>query len=199
MTHLLIWRHGQTPWNAERRTQGQLDVDLDDVGRAQAASAAVLLAARKPDLIASSDLSRCASTARALSEVCGLPVALDKRLRERDYGPWQGLVPTEIHARWPEEFDRWRRTEESVLPGIESVQDLAARAAAAFIDVALQVGMGTAVVVTHGGAGRAGVARMLGWPVEIGKSLKVLDNCHWSELRRTPLGDWQLFAHNVHA
>ena len=118
-------------------------------------------------------------------------------MRERDYGPWQGLLPAEIGARWPEEYDRWQRTGESVLPGIESVHDLSIRAAAAFADAAEQVGGGTAVLVTHGGAARAGTARLLGWPVHVGHALKVLNNCHWTELRRTPLGGWQLYAHNV--
>jgi probable phosphoglycerate mutase len=196
MTRLLIWRHGQTAWNALRQTQGQLDIDLNDVGLEQASAAAALLAARRPDLIASSDLSRCASTARPLALVTGLPVALDKRLRERDFGPWQGLLPGEIEQRWPQEYEHWQQTGESVLPGIESVEDLAARAAAAFADVAEQVGDGTAVVVTHGGAAKAGTTELLGWPVHVGHALKVLDNCHWTELRRTSMG-WQLFAHNV--
>jgi broad specificity phosphatase PhoE len=197
MTRLLIWRHGQTLWNHERRTQGQLDIDLDDVGLDQASAAAARIAARRPDLIVSSDLSRASSTAGALAALCDLPVALDKRLRERDYGPWQGLLPAEIETRWPEEYDRWQRTGESVLSGIESVHDLSIRAAAAFADAAEQVGGGTAVLVTHGGAARAGTARQLGWPVHVGHALKVLNNCHWTELRRTPLGGWQLYAHNV--
>jgi glucosyl-3-phosphoglycerate phosphatase len=196
MTRLLIWRHGQTAWNALRRTQGQLDIDLNDIGLEQASAAAAMLAARRPDLIVSSDLSRCASTAGFLSLVSGQPVALDKRLRERDFGPWQGLLPDEIEQRWPQEYEHWQQTGESVLPGIESVEDLAGRAAAAFADAAEQVGDGLAVAVTHGGAAKAGTIELLGWPVHAGHALKVLDNCHWTELRRTSMG-WQLFAHNV--
>jgi glucosyl-3-phosphoglycerate phosphatase len=198
MTRLLIWRHGQTAWNALRQTQGQLDIDLNEVGVEQASVGAALLAARRPDLIVSSDLSRCASTARPLSLLCGLPVVFDKRLREREFGPWQGLLPGEIHERWPQEYEHWQRTEESVVPGIENIEDLAVRAAAAFADAAEQVGDGTAVLVTHGGAAKAGAARLLGWPVHVGHALKVLDNCHWTDLRRTSFG-WQLFAHNVGA
>ena len=197
MTHLLVWRHGQTSWNAEARMQGQLDIDVDEVGLSQAASAAVVLAARQPDLIVSSDLSRAVTTARALSDLCGRPIELDKRLRERDYGPWQGLLPAEIRDRDPAAFEAWRRTEEAFLAGIEPLTDLAARAAAALEDAAARVGTGTAVVVTHGGAARAGVARLLGWPAALGQTLKVLLNCHWTELRRTSLGGWQLYAYNV--
>ena len=82
----MLWRHGQTVWNAERRFQGQSDIALDDVGQAQAERAARLLAALRPDLIVSSDLSRAAQTAAPLSRLTGLAVTLDKDLRERSGG-----------------------------------------------------------------------------------------------------------------
>jgi ribosome silencing factor RsfS/YbeB/iojap len=78
---LVLWRHGQTVWNAERRFQGQSDIPLDEVGQAQAERAARLLAALRPDLIVSSDLSRAAQTAAPLSRLTGLEVTLDKDLR----------------------------------------------------------------------------------------------------------------------
>jgi probable phosphoglycerate mutase len=49
----VLWRHGQTPWNAERRFQGQSDIPLDETGQAQAERAARLLAGLRPDLIVS--------------------------------------------------------------------------------------------------------------------------------------------------
>ncbi|MDQ3456047.1 MAG: histidine phosphatase family protein, partial [Actinomycetota bacterium] len=55
---LFLWRHGQTAWNFEQRCQGHADVPLDAEGLAQARMAAPLLAAERPDLIVTSDLSR---------------------------------------------------------------------------------------------------------------------------------------------
>ena len=55
---LVMLRHGQTKSNADSRMQGQLDTELTDLGHAQAASAAEVLAKRQPRLIVSSDLSR---------------------------------------------------------------------------------------------------------------------------------------------
>ena len=48
---LVLWRHGQTPWNVQGRFQGQTDIQLDEVGTEQAERAARLLAALRPDAI----------------------------------------------------------------------------------------------------------------------------------------------------
>ena len=55
-TRLIVWRHGQSEWNAELRIQGQTDIGLTDRGRAEAAAAAPRLAALRPAAIVSSDL-----------------------------------------------------------------------------------------------------------------------------------------------
>ena len=103
----MLWRHGQTVWNAERRFQGQSDIPLDEVGQAQAERAARLLAALRPDLIVSSDLSRAAQTAAPLGRLTGLEVTVDKDLRERSGGCWEGLTDTEIRTRYPVEHANW--------------------------------------------------------------------------------------------
>ena len=197
MTDLLIWRHGQTEWNASRRVQGQLDSALDETGLAQARLYSSAIAARNPTLIISSDLKRASVTAQALADVTGLPVQLDPRLRERFYGPWQGLTSDEIRARNPDLFATWRTRAEEDLPGIESLDDLGKRAAAAFADAASQASSGVAVIVSHGGAIRAGVAAFLGWPVEAGQTLRVLLNCHLAHLRHTDRFGWDLSAYNT--
>jgi glucosyl-3-phosphoglycerate phosphatase len=40
VTRLIVWRHGNTDWNADGRVQGQADVPLNALGRRQAADAA---------------------------------------------------------------------------------------------------------------------------------------------------------------
>jgi len=97
-TRLVLWRHGQTAWNAEGRIQGQHDAKLDDTGRAQAKVAARQLASRKPDLIVSSDLSRCSDTAAELAALTGLTPTYDVRLRERGFGDWQTLTRAEVRS-----------------------------------------------------------------------------------------------------
>jgi probable phosphoglycerate mutase len=198
MTWLLVWRHGRTEWNASDRTQGHSDVDLDEAGLEQAVAAAPRLAAYAPDLIVSSDLSRAARTADALAALTGLTVERDARLRERYFGPWQGLTQDEIRSRYPTEYVGWSTASVVGDLDIESVDDLAKRVGAAFRDAAERVGStGTAVLVTHGGSARVGCGTLLGWPQEIWHTLGGLGNCHHTVLRHSAARGWQLVAHNL--
>jgi glucosyl-3-phosphoglycerate phosphatase len=198
MTRLVVWRHGRTEWNASDRTQGHADVDLDDAGAEQAVAAAPRLAAYAPTLIVSSDLRRAARTADALAAITGLAVERDPRLRERYFGPWQGLTQDEIRQRFPNEFVGWSTASVVGDLDIETVDDLAKRVGAAFRDAADRAGpTGTAVVVTHGGSARVGCGTLLGWPQETWHTLGGLDNCHHTVLRHSAVRGWQLAAHNL--
>jgi probable phosphoglycerate mutase len=198
VTRLILWRHGRTAWNHEGRTQGQADPDLDDVGLAQAAATAPALKSMDPDLIVSSDLLRATRTAGFLVELTGLPLALDKRLRERHFGRWQGLTGDEIAQRHPQEWAAVQSGEPDPDPTIEPLAELGRRAGAALTEIADRVGAaGTAVVVTHGGVVRAGAATLLGLPQPRWRVLGVLANCAVTDLRLSPTRGWTLQAHNL--
>lgn len=108
LVHLYLARHGRTAWNAAGRFQGCVDVTLDDVGRAQAASLARSLEGRI-DAVFASDLRRASETARIVSELLAIPlVSLEPDLRERGYGVFEGLTRAECIARFP---DAWRERE----------------------------------------------------------------------------------------
>ena len=162
---VVVWRHGQTAWNEQRRFQGQLDIPLDDRGREQATRAAALLAGFSPSAVVSSDLVRARETAQALADMTGLPVATDPRLREIDVGGWQGLTFDEVSERFPVEAAMWRDGGDGRRGGGESLIEVGARGVAAVDDALLSLADdGTLVVVTHGAAGRAIVASMIGLP-----------------------------------
>ncbi|MEV0156845.1 histidine phosphatase family protein [Micromonospora sp. NPDC050686] len=197
MTRLIVWRHGNTEWNATSRVQGQTDVSLNDLGREQARAAAPLLAALRPDAIVASDLRRAADTAAALAALTGLPVRSDARLRERHFGRWQGLFLTEAAERFPTEFARWRAGDPDPGAGLETLDDLGKRVAAAFTDAAEVTPGGTIVLATHGGAARQGIGHLLGWDHGVLRSVGSLANCHWTELRHDDTRGWHLRAHNV--
>jgi len=191
----VLWRHGQTVWNAERRFQGQSDIPLDETGQAQAERAARLLAALRPDLIVSSDLSRAAGTAAALSRLTGLEVTLDKDLRERSGGSWEGLTDTEIRTSYPVEHASWTPPDgEPSAVVAERVAGALHRAAEAVADPGMDTGL--AVVASHGAALRLGMSRLLGMPEELFGVLGPLSNCSWSVLGRRN-GRWRLVEHNA--
>ncbi|MBO4164602.1 MULTISPECIES: histidine phosphatase family protein [Micromonospora] len=197
MTRLIIWRHGNTDWNAAGRVQGQTDVPLNDLGREQARSAAPLLAALRPDVVVASDLCRAADTAAALAQLTGHPVRPDARLRERHFGHWQGLALTDAAERFPTEYARWRAGDPDPGAGIEPLDDLGKRVGTALLAAVELADGGTVVVATHGGAARQGVGHLLGWDHDVLRSVGALANCHWTELRRNDVRGWHLRAHNV--
>lgn len=193
----MLWRHGQTTFNAERRFQGQLDVPLNERGQAQAALAARYLAALHPSAIFSSDLSRASATAAALARLTGLSVKLDPDLRERMGGEWEGLSDVELRDQYGDAYSNWTSAPASWgPPGGESGHDVAERALGALLRAADSVpGGSTAVVVSHGGALGLGTSRLLGIPEGV-RMLGTLGNCRWSVLGRRD-GKWRLLEHNV--
>ncbi|MFV2102654.1 histidine phosphatase family protein [Micromonospora sp. LOL_024] len=197
MTRLIIWRHGNTDWNAASRVQGQTDVPLNDLGREQARTAAPLLAALRPDALVASDLSRAAATAAALAALTGLPVRSDTRLRERHFGSWQGLLLTEVAERFPTEYARWRAGDPDPGADVEPLDDLGRRIGSALQETADEVSGGTVVIATHGGAARQGCGQLLGWEHAVLRTVGSLRNCHWTELRHDVTRGWHLRAHNV--
>ena len=193
----MLWRHGQTAWNAERRFQGQSDIPLDATGQAQAQRAARLLAGLRPDMIVSSDLSRAASTAAPLARLTGLDVILDKDLRERHGGQWEGLTDTEIRERYPAEHASWNPPDgEPTLVVADRVAGALRRIAAAVSDDTRTGGAGLAVVVSHGAALRLGASRLLGLPEEVFGALGPLSNCSWSVVGQRR-DRWRLLEHNA--
>lgn len=200
VTALILWRHGNTDWNAQHRIQGHADAPLNELGRSQATAAAPLIAARRPAAIFSSDLSRCAHTAAPLAELTGLPVRHDVRLRERYYGEWEGLTNSEIAQRWPESYARKQQDADiaDLGHGIEAPTDVMKRMGEVLREIAGAASAGsTTVVVTHGGSARYGLLELLGWPIDRLGGLSSLVNCHYSELRHDPSWGWSLYAHNV--
>ncbi|MGE5596637.1 MAG: histidine phosphatase family protein [Hyphomicrobiales bacterium] len=156
MGRLLLVRHGESEWNAERRWQGWHDVPLSPRGEAQAKRAAEqlrwLLANQVVRAVAASDLARARQTAEILTEGLGLgPVLTDRRLRERNVGEWSGLTEAEVEARFPGMLGRWRTGELDRIPGGESNAEVLERALAAVRDLRSGPADGWTIAVTHGG------------------------------------------------
>lgn len=194
---IILWRHGQTSWNVERRFQGSTDVELTGTGVAQARRAAELLVHLRPDAIVASDLVRAANTAAELSVLTGLEVTLEEGLREIYAGVWQGLTHEEIIARHGEEYAEWKRGEPVRRGGGELETEVADRAAPVVLRHAEKLPEdGTLVVVSHGGTIRTTIGRLLGLDPRSWESLGGLTNCCWSVLGEGARG-WRLLEHNA--
>ncbi|OEJ96326.1 histidine phosphatase family protein [Streptomyces thermolilacinus] len=194
---IVLWRHGQTSWNLERRFQGSTDIELTETGLAQARRAARLLAALRPDAIIASDLKRAAATAAELAAITGHQVSHDAALRETYAGVWQGLTHEEILARHGDEYRAWKRGEPVRRGGGELETEVADRAAPLVLE---HVGKlpedGTLVVVSHGGTIRTTIGRLLGLDPHHWESFGGLSNCCWSVLGEGARG-WRLLEHNA--
>jgi probable phosphoglycerate mutase len=197
MTTIILWRHGNTDWNNNGRIQGQLDVPLNERGMVEAQGAAGRLALLKPDLLVSSDSGRAVQTAAALTQFLDLRIERDARLRERSFGPWEGLTIDEVRERFPSSFDRWRAGEPVPEDGLESTSDLGKRVAETIREAADRVPSGRAVLVTHGGSVKWGLITLLNWPHEMHRTFRGMDNCHWTELRHDPTRGWELIRYNA--
>ncbi len=164
---------------------------------AQAQRAARLLAALKPHAILASDLTRTVDTAGELARLTGLSVELDAGLRETYAGHWQGLTNREIEERFPEQFAAWRRGEPVRRGDGELETEVADRAVPA-IERALEKvpENGTLVVVSHGGAIRCAIGRLLSLDESTWGVFGALSNCCWSVLAQGARG-WRLLEHNA--
>jgi probable phosphoglycerate mutase len=161
---LYVARHGETDWNVALRWQGHTDVPLNDNGRAQAKELGAKLRGLGIVGAVASDLSRAHETARIVAAELGVSVAyVDHGLRERRFGPFEGLTRAECEAQHAAAWQAWLEAR-TVPPGAEEHHALTDRIVAAMGRVALRVLpiAGPALVVTHGGAMRALIATVLG-------------------------------------
>ncbi|MGA1502101.1 MAG: histidine phosphatase family protein [Candidatus Nanopelagicales bacterium] len=201
MRRIAIWRHGRTSWNAEQRFQGQTDIELDEVGIAQAQRAASMLASLPPSAIISSDLTRTRQTASPLVAITGIEPAYDEGLRETFAGEWEGKTRPVLLEEYGDDLHRWSADPLMRAGGHGETRVEVADRVVAAIDRGL-AGLpedGVLIVVTHGGAARAGIGRLLGLPPEHWGALGVLTNCSWSVLlENTSHGpDWRLQEYNA--
>ena len=163
---LTMIRHAQTRGNAEKRYLGTTESELTEVGAAQQAKALAHFEGTPIDAVYASPTGRTMAMAEELAQAKQLPVHQDDRLREMDFGIFDGLTAAEAEKKdsgvwkaWLADFDRYR------LPEGESFQDLKTRFAAFWQAINRQYGDSAHVVlVTHGGVCRAALAVLCSLP-----------------------------------
>jgi alpha-ribazole phosphatase len=161
VSRLVLLRHAEPEESAHGRCYGTLDVGLSPAGREHARRLAAELSDLRLDAVYSSPRRRAVDTAAAL----GRDTVVDERLRELDFGDFEGRTYDEIASESPETYRAWMETPTSVrFPGGECFADLRTRALAACEEIRSR--HECAVVVTHGGVVRAALAAWLSLPDE---------------------------------
>ena len=165
---ILLARHGETPWNAEGRYQGQIDIPLSPTGETQALALGVRLQDQAISRAVASPLARARRTAElALGEARVPMLTLDPGLQEIAHGTWEGKLAMEIAAEDPERLRAWREAPESVqMPEGESLQQVLDRAWPAFERACEGLGSeDTLLLVAHDAVNRILLCRILGLPL----------------------------------
>jgi probable phosphoglycerate mutase len=164
-------RHGETPWNAERRLQGHQDIPLNPLGMAQAVAAARYLAERHVQTpfsaIVSSDLQRARQTADAIAGVLGMAVQVAPGLRERHYGDFEGKTPIQAREFAEVAYDALvARDDLAASPGnAEPLNAMVERIEGCLRQLAETAAAQSVILVTHGGVLDVLYRRAMGRPL----------------------------------
>ncbi len=160
--YLYFIRHGQTEWNAIHRMQGQMNSDLNALGRSQADRNGRLLVSLGVDAIFASPLDRTRQTAEIINRYLSLPVTYDDRIMEWDCGDWSGFLYAEVQKKWPQEWQAHQADRFNYRgPNCENYHDMIARSRP-FIDEILAQPDRRIAVVSHGLIGKVMVSVLLG-------------------------------------
>jgi alpha-ribazole phosphatase len=160
-TRVILLRHGEPDETVHGRCYGRLDPGLSHRGREQMRRAWRLLDEQAPSAIYSSP-SRRAVESTTLRSIDAPAAAVDERLREIDFGAFEGLTYDEISTRFPWTYDQWMtRPTDVAFPDGESFATMSARVHAALEAIRRKHSGETVVAVAHGGVNRIALAQAL--------------------------------------
>jgi probable phosphoglycerate mutase len=183
-----IVRHGETRWNTEGRFQGQQDTELNELGIAQSNRAAEYLAGHDFDAVASSPLKRAYFAAEKIAARCGVKsVETIPGFTEINHGDWEGLLSSEVSARWPRLMEMWHSEPHTVVmpgEGGESLRSVQIRAASAAAELAERYS-GDVCVTAHDAVIKALLCHFLNAPLSSFWSFRIA-NCGLSIVEVSP-------------
>lgn len=194
-TELIIIRHGETVWNSEGKKHGQLDSPLTRLGIAQSKALAQRLSEESFAALYSSDLGRAIETAGHVAERTNHKIICDKRLRERNFGIFQGLIDQQVKEKYLLEYDAHNADKINyVIPGGESLKEYSARVIACLEDLAARHAGQNIALVTHGGVIDSWFRYIFGIPLDAPRKAKLwnasLNSSVWSRATGWTLHTW---------
>ena len=145
---IYIARHGQTTWNAQNKVCGITDVELTEKGIEQANALAQVVATRDIELILTSPLKRAVETGRIVAEHCRIPMKIEERLIEQNYGIYEGVDRKNV------DFLKNKRNFAYRYPGGESMMQVACRIYGLLDDIKEEDEGKNVLIISHGGVCR---------------------------------------------
>ena len=151
-TRFALIRHAQTVWNQEKKIQGHSDSPLTAVGEKQASSWGKILLQFAWDRMLASDAGRAQATAEIINAILKVPLTIDSRLKEQNWGQWEGMTVRQIEAEARQELDDqvtagW----DFCPPGGESRRSVRQRSQTILAEAAERYPGQNLLVVTHEG------------------------------------------------
>jgi probable phosphoglycerate mutase len=150
-TVLYLVRHGEAESNRDNRFGGWSPAPLTELGHRQAVAAAGEIRRRAPTVLVTSDLARARQTCQPIAELLGLEPRLERGLRERSLGVFDGLSFVEAEARYPDVWKRLASREPDAVPEGGETADAVFTRVSSSIERLLTDHPGERIaVVTHG-------------------------------------------------
>ncbi|MEE2599831.1 MAG: histidine phosphatase family protein, partial [SAR324 cluster bacterium] len=166
-TEITLIRHGETEWNSQQRMQGHSNSDLSAEGRGQIQALGKWMKYVSFDHIYSSDTLRAMQTAKAITQYTGHTLHLDKRIREKNLGVFEGLTSNEAKERFPDVYNLFKTAGRNyVIDKGESTQQLLDRSLEFIEEIRLRHPDQRVVIVTHGGVVRVLMKHTLGLSID---------------------------------
>jgi probable phosphoglycerate mutase len=162
-TRFGLIRHAQTVWNREKKIQGYSDSPLTADGEKQASSWGQILSQFSWDRVLASDAGRARATAEIINAFLKLPLTIDSRLKEQDWGQWVGKTVRQIEAEARQELDEqvnagW----DFCPPGGESRLSVLIRSQQALLEAAERYPGQNLLVVIHEGVVKSLIYHLCG-------------------------------------
>ena len=148
--HVYFVRHGQTVWNVENKICGATDIELTKLGHEQAIETGkkILEEGIQADEILYSPLIRASETARHISEITGISMRMEPRLKEQNFGRWEST------PRNGADFQKAKEEFVCRYEGGESMLQLAQRIYNLLDDIKAEADHKTYILVAHNGIAR---------------------------------------------
>jgi len=125
MTILYLTRHGQTEWNLQARFQGHMGSPLTEKGINNAKNLSDKLKEVEFSKIYSSPQKRAYDTAEIIKRDKDIEIITDDRLKEMNFGEWEGVKAEKIKKNHSQMFDNlWNNPLDYSIESGESYQDV---------------------------------------------------------------------------